>query len=78
MAERRDRIDYYDPHTWKRLELAVPPCKGVNHADWSADGRWFLVTCEFSGQLLKVDTATRRRPRRARPARRARCPRTCG
>ena len=58
MAERRDRIDFYDPHTWKRLSSTVPPCKGVNHADWSVDGRWFLVTCEFSGQILKVDTAT--------------------
>ena len=58
MAERRDRIDFYDPHTWTRLSSTVPPCKGVNHADWSADGRWFLVTCEFSGQILKVDTAT--------------------
>jgi DNA-binding beta-propeller fold protein YncE len=58
MAERRDRIDYYDPHTWMLLSSTVPPCKGVNHADWSVDGRWFLVTCEFSGQILKVDTAT--------------------
>jgi DNA-binding beta-propeller fold protein YncE len=30
----------------------------VNHADWSADGSFFVVTCEFSGQLLKMDTAT--------------------
>jgi len=58
MAERRDRIDFYDPHTWTRLSSTVPPCKGVNHADWSVDGRWFLVTCEFSGQIVKVDTAT--------------------
>jgi DNA-binding beta-propeller fold protein YncE len=58
MAERKNRIDYYDPHTWKRVQSVRVPCKGVNHADWSADGRWFLVTCEFSGQLLKVDTGT--------------------
>jgi YVTN family beta-propeller protein len=58
MAERKNRIDYYDPHTWKKLDSVAAPCQGVNHADWSADGRWFLVTCEFSGQLLKVDTST--------------------
>jgi DNA-binding beta-propeller fold protein YncE len=58
MAERKNRIDYYDPHTWKRLQSVDAPCDGVNHADWSADGRWFLVSCEFSGQLLKVDTVT--------------------
>jgi YVTN family beta-propeller protein len=60
MAERRDRIDYYDPHTWQELRSVSAPCRGVNHADWSADGTWFVVTCEFSGQLLKVDTGTGR------------------
>jgi DNA-binding beta-propeller fold protein YncE len=58
MAERRGRIDYYDPHTWHLLGSVSPPCRGVNHADWSVDGRWFLVTCELSGQILKVDTAS--------------------
>jgi DNA-binding beta-propeller fold protein YncE len=56
MAERKNRIDYYDPQTWKRLQSVRVPCNGVNHADWSADGRWFLAKCEYSGQLLKVDT----------------------
>jgi len=60
MAERRDRIDYYDPHTWQAIRSVPVPCKGVNHADWSADGTWFVVTCEFSGQLLKVDSLTGR------------------
>jgi DNA-binding beta-propeller fold protein YncE len=58
MAERRNRIDYYDPTTWRRIKSVPTPCQGVNHADWSADGSWFLATCEFSGQLLKVDSDT--------------------
>ncbi|MCU1504472.1 MAG: beta-propeller repeat-containing protein, partial [Ilumatobacteraceae bacterium] len=59
MAERRNRIDYYDRTTWKLLRsIATGPCDGINHADWSADGSWFLATCEFSGGLIKVDTAT--------------------
>ena len=58
MAERRDRMDWYDPVTWKRVRAVSVPCKGVNHADWSADEKWFLVTCEFSGSVLKVDTST--------------------
>jgi YVTN family beta-propeller protein len=29
----------------------------VNHADFSPDGSYFIASCEFSGQLLKVDTA---------------------
>jgi len=59
MAERRDRIDEYDRTTWQLTRsIDVAPCNGVNHADWSADGAWFLATCEFSGGLIKVDSAT--------------------
>jgi DNA-binding beta-propeller fold protein YncE len=58
MAERLNRIDFYDRSTWKLRHSVDVPCKGVNHADWSADERWFVATCEFSGQLVKVDTAT--------------------
>lgn len=58
MAERMNRMDFYDPLTWKRRMSVPVPCDGVNHADWSVDGAWFLATCEFSGDLLKVDTAT--------------------
>ncbi len=59
MAERLDLIDYYDPTTWTLQQSVKAPCRGVNHADWSADERWYLVTCEFSGQLIKVDSASR-------------------
>ena len=58
MAERLRRIDYYDRTTWKlQFSIDVNPCRGVNHADWSADGSWFLATCEFSGSILKISTA---------------------
>ena len=57
MAERRNRIDYYDPATWKRKFSIPTPCDGPNHADWSIDGQWYWVTCEFSSQLLRVSTA---------------------
>jgi DNA-binding beta-propeller fold protein YncE len=58
MAERLNRMDFYDRVTWKRKFSKPVPCKGVNHADWSIDETFFLATCEFSGQILKVDTAT--------------------
>ena len=58
MAERLKRIDYYDPTTWKKLKSLPVPCSGVNHADWSRDLGYFLVTCEFSGELLKMDAAS--------------------
>jgi DNA-binding beta-propeller fold protein YncE len=58
MAERLKRMDFYDRLTWKLRFSVRTPCDGINHADWSSDGTWFLATCEFSGQVLKVDTAT--------------------
>jgi YVTN family beta-propeller protein len=56
--EQNDRIVYYDTATWTKLKSVPATCDGNNHADWSADGSYFLVTCEFSGELLKVDTAS--------------------
>ena len=57
MAERRNRIDYYDPQTWEREFSIATPCNGPNHAEWSIDGQWYWVTCEFSAQMLRVSTA---------------------
>ena len=59
MAERHDTINYYDTATWTKIRsVKTEGCLGVNHADWSADGSFFMATCEFSGDLIKVDTAT--------------------
>ncbi len=58
MAERLRRIDFYDRITWKLLQSVNVPCRGVNHADWSPDGAWFVASCEFSGDIIKVDTQT--------------------
>lgn len=59
MSERRNRMDYYDVATWELLHSTpTGECKGVNHADWSTDLTWFLATCEFSGDILKVDSAS--------------------
>jgi DNA-binding beta-propeller fold protein YncE len=56
--EHNNRLDYYDPTTWKLIRSVPAQCRGNNHADWSADLTYFLVTCEFSGEMLKVDTAS--------------------
>lgn len=59
MAERQNRMDFYDRLTWKLIRsVRTGACRGVNHADWSADGSFFVATCEFSGDVIKVDTAT--------------------
>ncbi|MFG2521912.1 hypothetical protein [Streptomyces sp. NPDC048527] len=57
MASLDRELVFRDPHTMKPLKTVPVSCYGVNHADFSADGRYFIVSCEFSGELLKVDTA---------------------
>ena len=57
MAEADRQIVFRDPHTMAIQDVLHVPCSGVNHADFSPDGRYFIASCEFSGQLLKVDTA---------------------
>ena len=58
MAEADKQIVYRDPHTMKIQHITKVPCSGVNHADWTADGTRFVVSCEFSGEMLLLDTAT--------------------
>ena len=57
MAEADRQLVFRDPHTMAIKKVVKVPCKGVNHADWTADGNYFAVTCEFSGMILWVDTA---------------------
>jgi YVTN family beta-propeller protein len=55
VAEALHRLDIRDPHTWA-LEKSIPaPCDGVDHGDFTADGKEMLLSCEFSGQLLRLD-----------------------
>jgi YVTN family beta-propeller protein len=57
MASNDHLILFVDPHTMAVQKRVPARCAGVNHADFSADGRFFLVSCEFSGDVIKVDTA---------------------
>lgn len=57
MVEQHDIIRFANPHTFAPIDdVQVPSCKGPNHADFSANGRFFVVSCEFSGVLVKIDT----------------------
>ena len=56
VAEAHARLDFRDAHTMKlESQLQVPGCKGINHADFSIDGRYAIFTCEFGGALAKID-----------------------
>ncbi len=56
MSEAAHQIVFRDPHTMAVRKTLPVNCDGVNHADFSPDGRYFIASCEFSGHLLKVDT----------------------
>jgi YVTN family beta-propeller protein len=56
VAEAHKRLDFRDPHTMAlKYSIATPKCAGINHADFSIDGRYAIFTCEFSGMLAKID-----------------------
>lgn len=56
VAEAHARLDFRDPHTMAlKFSVEAPECKGINHADFSIDGRYAIFTCEFGGKLVKID-----------------------
>ncbi|MBB5503316.1 YncE family protein, partial [Paraburkholderia sp. MM5384-R2] len=60
-TEAHARLDFRDPHTMAlKSSLDVPQCKGINHADFSIDGKYALFTCEFGGKLAKIDLVNRK------------------
>jgi DNA-binding beta-propeller fold protein YncE len=60
VAERRMRLDFRDPHTMVLHDsLVTPGCAGINHADYSIDGRYAIFTCEFNDRLAKIDIVHR-------------------
>jgi DNA-binding beta-propeller fold protein YncE len=60
VAERLHRLDFRDAHTFALHRSVNVPCRGVDHMDFSADERYLIASCEFSGQLVKLDVASER------------------
>jgi YVTN family beta-propeller protein len=60
VAERLNRLDFSDPHSFRVRHALTVPCRGVDHMDFSAHGGYLLASCEFSGQLIKVDLRRQR------------------
>jgi DNA-binding beta-propeller fold protein YncE len=55
VAERRQRLDFRDPHTFALRHSVQLNCAGVDHLDFSADGSYLIASCEFAGRLAKLD-----------------------
>ncbi len=60
VAERLRRLDFRDPQTMRLQYSLAVPCRGVNHLDYAAHGRYLIASCEFSNELIKVDVMERK------------------
>ncbi len=61
VAEARKRLDFRDPQTMAlQYSIDTPGCPGINHADFSIDGKFAIFTCEFSGTIAKIDLPNRK------------------
>jgi YVTN family beta-propeller protein len=59
VAERMRKLVWYDPKTWQvHDETPTPDCGGIDHADFSVDGRTAVFTCEFAGRVAVIDVPT--------------------
>ncbi|MGI8428519.1 MAG: YncE family protein [Solirubrobacteraceae bacterium] len=61
VSERLRKLAFRDPSTMRLKDvLSVPTCAGVDHMDFSADGRYAYASCEFGGRMIEVDLRDRR------------------
>jgi YVTN family beta-propeller protein len=61
VAEALLKLDFRDPHSMHLVHsLSIPDCRGIDHMDFSADGRYAFASCEFAGRMVKIDLHTQR------------------
>jgi YVTN family beta-propeller protein len=61
VAEALKRLDFRDPKTMAlQGSVTAPECAGINHGDYSIDGRYLIMTCEYRGRLVKIDWINRK------------------
>ena len=61
VEEAEKRLAFRDAKTMEfKYFINTPRCAGVNHADFSIDGKWAIFTCEFAKSLVKVDLENRK------------------
>jgi YVTN family beta-propeller protein len=61
VAEAHKRLDFRDPFTMAmKYSIDTPNCPGINHADFSIDGRYAIFTCEYGGSVTKIDLVERK------------------
>ncbi len=58
VEEAAQTLAFRDPHTFALQKALDVHCPGVDHMDFSADGRFALASCEFSSQLVQINLRT--------------------
>jgi YVTN family beta-propeller protein len=58
VAERQQRLEFCDSHTWHAIKSVPVRWRGLDHLDFSADGRYLLASTEYSGELVRVDVVS--------------------
>jgi YVTN family beta-propeller protein len=60
VAEAMKRLDFRDPKTLAlQGSVSAPRCGGINHGDFSIDGKYLIMTCEYSSRMVKIDWRAR-------------------
>jgi YVTN family beta-propeller protein len=61
VEEAEKRLAFRDAKTMEfKFFIPTPRCAGVNHADFSIDGKFAIFTCEFNKSLAKIDLVNRK------------------
>jgi DNA-binding beta-propeller fold protein YncE len=61
VAESLQRLDFRNSQTMQlHHSLPVPSCPGVDHMDFTANGRYALASCEYAGRMVIFDVARER------------------
>jgi YVTN family beta-propeller protein len=55
VEETQQTLAFRDPHSFALQKALNVHCPGVDHMDFSADGTFAVASCEFSGQLVRID-----------------------
>ncbi len=60
VAEALQRLDFRNAQTMSLHRSLAVPCNGVDHIDFTADGRYLLASCEFGARMVEVDVRRER------------------
>ena len=59
VAEALRSLVWYDPVSWLEVDrTSFPDCPGIDHGDFTPDGKIAVFSCEFAGRVAVIDMQT--------------------